>query len=147
MRNHCFLLGTVILVCGLWIANQNWSPPTFVDTSENVDWSQYVDRRVIVKGMAVDRKISATLEYNSGSIFIDDSWPQGFCRGGTDGEFVTVTGTVARRSMLPVFIERPGTEELRAGIGMPEGTDLEEAAKAYILEDVEWERSGPPARE
>jgi len=64
--------------------------------------------------------------------------------GGDDGQLVRVTGIVAQCADLPVFIPNPDLEPMQ-GIPVAEGTDLDEAAKRFILEAVMWERVGNAA--
>ena len=58
--------------------------------------------------------------------------------GGEDGTRLRVSGTVIRRSDLPVFIEEPG-DLPSAGMPMPKGTDLEKARIRYLLQEATWE--------
>ena len=55
-----------------------------------------------------------------------------------DGTRLRVSGTIIRRSDLPVFIEEPGKDS-KAGMPMPKGTDLEKAAIRYLLQEATWE--------
>ena len=48
-----------------------------------------------------------------------------------------VCGVVAKRYDLPVFVPRKG-EPVVQGIPVPEGTDLHEAGKRYIIEKPVW---------
>jgi len=102
-------------------------------------WEPLLGKTVVVEGKALDAKSGALLAGERGEIFIDglDSWPSGFYQGGQNGLRVRVTGTVIARGDLPVFVERPG-EPRRAGIPVPEGTDLEKAARRYLLAEATW---------
>ena len=104
-------------------------------------WQTQLGETVTITGKAVNHKISAYLYMETSSIYVDlpgsTHWPEGLYHGGTEGELVTVTGTIAHRSVLPVFILNPN-EPTPQGIPVNEGTDLNEDSKAYVLEDVEW---------
>lgn len=52
-----------------------------------------------------------------------------------------VTGKLDIKHDLPVFIHDPDSkmEDLVSGIPVPPGTDLHEASKRYVLENVTWE--------
>jgi len=119
------------------------APETAVDLR---DWSKQVGETVRLTGKAINHKICATLYVENSMIYVDlDStthWPDGLYHGGEDGELVQVTGTVAHRSMLPVFVQHPD-DPPKQGMPVLEGTDLNEAAKAYVLEDVSWQRITP----
>lgn len=104
------------------------------------DWSKQLGETVTLTGKALNFKIGAALHLEDSLIYVDlDYWPDGLYHGGDDGEIVRVTGTVARRNMLPVFVPDPDDDVVQ-GIAVPEGTDLDQAAMAYVLENVEWER-------
>ena len=108
------------------------------------DWSSQVGETVTLTGKAVNHKLMATLYGGDYAIYVDlpDSthWPDGLFHGGEDGEFVQVTGTIAHRKMLPVFVPNRNAPAV-SGMPAPEGTNLEEAAKTYVLENVSWKRA------
>ena len=108
------------------------------------DWHDQIGQRVTLTGRAVNLKIGALLAGDGYGIYIDlpgNHWPSGLYQGGDHGERVRVTGTIAQRADLPVFISDPSTPII-SGIPVPDGTDLEKTANRYILESVEWERAG-----
>jgi hypothetical protein len=103
-------------------------------------WHEQLGKRVTLTGEAHNAKMGALLEGKDFMIWVDlpgEAWPNGMYHGNDEGDPVVVTGTVVQRSDLPVFIAEPGEMD-KAGIPMPPGTDLEEARKRYILEDVTW---------
>ncbi|HEY3451272.1 MAG TPA: hypothetical protein VGK67_33245 [Myxococcales bacterium] len=104
-------------------------------------WAPLLGKTVVVEGKALDAKSGALLAGERGEISIDgvDSWPSGFYQGLQNGVRLRVTGTVIERSDLPVFVEKPG-EPRRAGIPVPEGTDLKKAGRRYLLADATWTR-------
>ena len=105
-------------------------------------WKEHLGKQVTVTGEAHNAKMGALLEGEGFHIWVDlpnDAWPDGLYHGNDDGELVEVIGTVRERSDVPVFIPKDG-EPMRQGVTVPPGTDLEEARKRYILEDVKWKR-------
>ena len=48
-----------------------------------------------------------------------------------------ITGTVIERHDLPVFILGKD-EQPRAGIPVPEGTDLQQASRRFLIENAKW---------
>jgi hypothetical protein len=104
-------------------------------------WESQLGQRVTVEGIAVNAKLGPCLLTSDGKllIWIDglEAWPRGLYRGGKDGTRLRVSGTVIRRSDLPVFIEHDGPQS--QGIPMPKGTDLEKAAIRYLLQEATWE--------
>jgi len=124
------------------LPDQGKADPSPSEKVESRNWEQELGKRVTVTGMAINRSVGAFVSFEGSGIYIDlpsNSWPIGLYHGDGKGEVVEVTGTVTQRSDLPVFIQQPG-EEPMAGIPVPPGTDLKEAAKRYVLEAVEWKR-------
>ena len=107
-------------------------PPSWLDSN--------LGRQVTLEGKATNRKEGAHLSTSHGSIYIDglESWPAGYYLGGQDGRMVSVTGTLIKRYDLPVFENKPNLEAPPAGIPVPPGTDLHEAAKRYLLTKAVW---------
>ncbi len=72
-------------------------------------------------------------------IYIDglDSWPDGFYLGGDNGKRVRVTGTIIKRSDLPVYIEDKN-EPIKQGIPVPPGSDLKKMSQRFLLKDAKW---------
>lgn len=103
------------------------------------DWSAHVGKVVTVEGMSINQKVGAALWGEGETVFIDglNSWPDGFYLGGEKGKRLCVTGTVIERHDLPVFIPRKG-EPAKAGIPVPEGTDLHKASRRFLLQDAKW---------
>ncbi len=124
------------------LPDQGKADPSTSEKSGSRNWEQELGKRVTVTGMAINRKVGAFVAFEGSGIYVDlpsNAWPIGLYHGDGNGEVVEVTGTVTQRSDLPVFIQQPG-EEPKAGIPVPPGTDLNVAAKRYILEAVEWKR-------
>ena len=103
------------------------------------DWSLHLGNLVSIEGMAIDQKIGATLTGEGETIFIDgiDAWPAGFYLGGDRGKRVRVTGVVIERHDLPVVISKIG-DPPRAGLAVPEGTDLHKASRRYLIRNAIW---------
>jgi hypothetical protein len=103
-------------------------------------WKDQVGKRVTVTGEAHNAKMGTLVVGDGFSIWVDlpsDAWPDGMYHGNNAGELVVVTGTVVQRADVPVLIPKEG-EPMRQGVTVPPGTDLEEASKRYILENVSW---------
>jgi hypothetical protein len=58
------------------------------------------------------------------------------------GKRVRVTGEITIRSDLPVFVAKKG-EPMRAGMPVPEGTDLKQASRRQVLKNIKWEIVDP----
>lgn len=85
-------------------------------------------------GVAQNAKVGAVLVTDGGDVWVDlPEWPDALT-----GKKLRVRGRFATHNDLPVFVARPG-EPQRAGIPMPEGTDLDAASARRVLEDLEWE--------
>ena len=89
---------------------------------------------VTLDGVAEARKLGAALRGNDFDVWIDQltDWPRGYA-----GQRVRVTGVLEERHDLPVYIQKPG-EPVAAGIPVPEGTDLRQASRRYVLRDAKW---------
>jgi len=101
-------------------------------------WEPRLGERVTVEGEAENAKLGAMI----GELWIADfrSWPDD-----VRGKRVRAAGTLILRDDLPVFRKEtydPGGP-VPAGIGMPEGADLEKSRRRYLLEKVEWSRRDP----
>jgi hypothetical protein len=147
MRLACFLLLATVTLSGGCAESPRHQPPQEAGLSPASqeptkgwpkDWSGHVGKRVILEGTATNQKMGAALSGEGETIFIDgmDWWPAD-CFAGDRGKRVRVTGTVIERYDLPVFI--PGKDELpRAGIPVPEGTDLRKASRRFLIENAKW---------
>jgi len=105
-------------------------------------WKDKMGQRVTVRGEAHNAKMGALLQGDGFTIWVDlpgDAWPDGLYHGEDKGELVEVTGLVVQRSDVPASIPESG-EPVRQSVTVPPGTDLNEAAKRYILEAAEWKR-------
>lgn len=101
-------------------------------------WSTYLSKEVKLKGIAGNAKMGAFIKTGETDaiIWIDslDEWPDGFT-----GNTVQVTGVVTVRYDLPVFVEKKGEPE-KSGVPVPEGTDLHEESKRYLLKNATWQK-------
>lgn len=117
-------------------------------TDETDRWHHQLGKRITVTGQATNAKMGARLHGDGFTIWVDlpaKAWPDGMYHGNDKGELVEVTGTVVQRQDVPVIVVVPGEPVLRAGVTVPPGTDVEEASKRYILENVVWNRVVPAA--
>ncbi len=99
-----------------------------------IDFASWNNRCVIAEGYAVGMKIGEALDLGGQTIGVifdgDGGWQVSL------GAWVHVRGTVVQRSDLPVFVQNPD-EPIMQGISVPEGTDLEQARKRWVIEHVE----------
>ena len=89
--------------------------------------------RVTWRGVAENHKAGAFLAGRG--VYVDlpgGSWPSEAL-----DKTVEVTGTIVERHDLPVFVADPNEPPV-GGIPVPPGTDLHEASKRLILEQVKW---------
>jgi hypothetical protein len=89
---------------------------------------------VTLEGVAEARKLGAAVRGDHFDVWIDQlqDWPRSYV-----GQRVRVTGVLEERHDLPVYIQRPG-EPASGGIPVPEGTNLREASRRYIVRDPTW---------
>ncbi|MCA9706241.1 MAG: hypothetical protein KDK70_10370 [Myxococcales bacterium] len=109
-------------------------PPVVTEVS-----ADELGHRVRLRGMAIDRKGGAVLAVGEHHVWIEGlhSWPAGYYEGGDRGRELTVTGVLHEDHGLPVFVPKEG-EPVVQGIPVPEGTDLEQASRRYVLRDASW---------
>lgn len=131
MNKLIFLLLIVLTSCAT-VTKVN----SLVD-SELID---LLGKKVEISGTAVNAKLGALLITDEGSIWIYkmQEWPNGYYSGGDNGKKLKVRGTVIEKYDLPVYIQKEG-ELPRSGISVPEGTDLKEASRRFLLKNVKWE--------
>jgi len=91
-------------------------------------------QQVTLEGVAETRKLGAALRGSDFDVWIDrmERWPAEAL-----GRKVRVTGILEERHDLPVYIQKAG-EPPAAGIPVPEGTDLREASRRYLVRDSKW---------
>jgi hypothetical protein len=89
------------------------------------------NRCVIAEGYAVASKSSEMLDLGGPTLGVifdgDGGWQVPL------GAWVRVRGTVVQRSDLPVFVQDPNAPIMQ-GMPVPEGTDLEQARKRWVIE-------------
>ena len=135
-----WLLGAPLAACKGPSSMTGQGPEhTVGDNSSTHPWARKLGESLTLEGSAANLKLGALLEVDGGgSIWIDglDSWPEGARR-------VRVTGTLIERHDMPVFVPDPN-EPIRAGIPVPEGTDIKAASHRYLLRDARWELLDAP---
>ncbi len=111
-----------------------------VNSETDSKMRELIGKQVEVVGIAVNTKLGALLVAKNGSIWIDgkETWPEGYYYGNDDGKKLKVTGTLIERFDLPVFTQKEG-DLPKSGIPIPEGTDLKEASRRYLLKNAKWE--------
>ncbi len=128
MRNALALLTVLCLVAGCSHSDKSVTAKTTRPA---------VGSRVTWRGVAENHKVGAFL--SGAGIYVDlpnTHWPSEVV-----GKTVEVQGTIVERHDLPVFIADPNEPPV-AGIPDPPGTDLHEASKRIILEQVTWKAVG-----
>lgn len=90
-----------------------------------------------ITGLAVNTKSGAAMQVGHEMVYIAerDAWPEILLN-----KALRINGRRRVVSDLPVFIPKPG-EPQRSGMPVPEGTDLEEAARRTVI-DVEFCEEG-----
>lgn len=93
-----------------------------------------VGQRVSLVGVAEPRKLGAALRGGDFYVWIDGlhDWPTEYV-----GQRVEVVGVLEERHDLPVFVQKPDEPPVQ-GIPVPEGTDLHEASRRYVVKDARW---------
>ena len=94
----------------------------------------HLGQSVTLEGVAETRKLGAALRAEGFDVWIDRlaEWPRDLV-----GRRVRVAGVLEERHDLPVYVARPG-EPAAGGIPVPEGTDLREASRRYVIRDARW---------
>ena len=104
--------------------------------AERSRWEPRLGERVALEGEAENAKLGARV----GELWVADfqAWP-----AGTPGTRVRASGTLIFRDDLPVFPRERYSPNgpVPAGIGVPEGANLEKSRRRYLLEKVEWSRA------
>ena len=96
--------------------------------------SSHTNDRVAIQGTAYNAKMGALIANDDGQVWVDlKEWPSRVV-----GKTVRATGIWVTKRDLPVF-EQKKSDPIRAGIPVPEGTDLEEASKHEVLSALQWE--------
>jgi hypothetical protein len=95
--------------------------------------SAELGRIITVEGVAENRKDGAVLRGGNFELWIPQltGWPD----PGTGR--VRATGRLSEDHGRPVFVRRPG-EPIVQGVEVPEGTDLREASRRWVLLDATW---------
>lgn len=107
---------------------------SFAGSADAQDLRARLGQPVSLQGVAESRKLGAALRGNGFEVWIDrlDEWPSGAA-----GRKVRVTGVLEERHDLPVYIQKAG-EPPAAGIPVPEGTDLRQASRRYVVREAKW---------
>ena len=98
---------------------------------KTLDFASWNNRCVLAEGYAQSEKIGELLDLGGPTVGVifdgDGGWQAPL------GAWVQVRGTVVQRSDLPVFVPDPNGPIVQ-GMPVPEGTDLEEARKRWVIE-------------
>lgn len=94
----------------------------------------FVGSQVSVEGVAESHKIGTLVQCNGFGVWIDklSDWPEA-----VSGKKVQAVGVLEERYDLPVFVPEPGGL-LVQGIAVPQGTDLHQASRRFVLRDAVW---------
>jgi hypothetical protein len=93
-----------------------------------------IGQHISLVGVAEPRKLGAALRGQDFYVWIDglQDWPIDYV-----DHRVQVAGVLEERHDLPVFIQKPGELPVQ-GIPVPDGTDLHEASRRYVVRDARW---------
>ena len=107
---------------------------SFTGSASAQDLQARLGHPVTLEGIAEARKLGPALRGNGFEVWIDrlDEWP-----AATAGRKVRVTGVLEERHDLPVYIPQAGAPAV-AGIPVPEGTDLRQASRRYVVREAKW---------
>lgn len=102
--------------------------------SSSKELTAYIGKQVEIEGVTEDRKIGPALCCNDVVIWVDglEKWP-----AECERRHVRVTGILEEHYDLPVFIQRANEDPIQ-GIPVPEGTDLHEASRRWVVRDARW---------
>lgn len=100
---------------------------------------EHLGRQVVVEGWAVEQAVGPAVNLGGCQVWIDslDTWPDGYYTRDGQSARVQVTGTLVEDHGLPVFVAKDG--EVRHGIPVPEGTDLDSASHRYLIRGARWQ--------
>lgn len=110
-----------------------------------IPWADLMGKKITLVGLGQNYKIGAKIECEDFTISVDlpaKSWPtkvynRTFENLDAVPKKVRVTGKLEQWNDLPVFIASKSRGQ--QGIPVPDGTDLNEARKRYLLVDVDWD--------
>lgn len=110
-----------------------------------IPWKELRGKRITVVGRGMNHKIGAHAHGKDFVISVDlpgKSWPRSVYNRTAQNQDavprkVKVTGKLEQWNDVPVFT--PSQNKGQQGVPVPEGVDLEEARKRYVLVDVKWE--------
>jgi len=125
-------LSLVLFACG--------EPETNI-TLRDKNMRRLTGKKITVVGKALHLKIGPVVQTQDRvNIFIEDlkGWPEEFYVPEDSAKLVRVTGKLVVKQDLPVFIQKEGEPD-QQGIPVPEGTNLKEAQKRYVLKNATWE--------
>lgn len=102
-----------------------------------IPWSSQIGQKVVAAGETGwrDGRFGATFQMDGKRLWVDglEAWPDS--TGG--GQPVIVTGRLAVRNDLKAFRVKPG-EPFGEGLPVPEGFEVEESRRRFVVEDAEW---------
>ena len=110
-----------------------------------IPWNDLIGQKLTLVGRGENAKIGAKLACEDFSMYVDlpaKGWPKKVYNRTYKNldavpKKVRVTGKLEQWSDVPVF--HKSKDRGRQGIPVPDGTDLKEARKRYILVDVVWD--------
>lgn len=124
----------------LLIALTSCATITEVNTSNDKKVNDLLGQKIVIIGTPVNRKLGAILiTEDSTSIWIHgkENWPKRYYSGKDNRIKLRVTGIIIEKYDLPVYIHKEG-DLPKAGIPVPEGTNLKEASHRYLIKNVRW---------
>jgi hypothetical protein len=118
------------LIAGALIVSSGCATPS----NPPVPLAERLGEAVALEGIAENRKFGAALKGEGFDVWIGGvaRWPSGLA-----SQRLRVTGVLEERFDLPVYAVKPG-EPAAGGIPVPEGTDLREASRRYVIRDARW---------
>ncbi|MAX24236.1 MAG: hypothetical protein CMJ19_07005 [Phycisphaeraceae bacterium] len=116
---------------------------TFSSTQLGDQFEEKIGQEITVIGQLENREVGPLLVSETCALFLDiDNNSYNMMMADNNKHPIKATGIIVLRHDLPVFILDPENAKrgtVRSGIPVPPGTDLHEASKRYVLENVAWE--------
>lgn len=141
MRRVKSILALVLPMFMVWACNRTANPGKKASPKDGPADAPLVTRlgpaqlgkTITVEGVAENRKDGAALRGEHFELWIPQltAWPE----PGTGR--VRATGRLSEDHGRPVFVRRP-EEPIVQGVEVPEGTDLKEASRRWVLLDATW---------
>lgn len=146
MNNFRFIKYTLLLFLLLIVACSTTNTTqkeksTAIENPSDEILKKYIGKKIIVIGKSVNMKLGAALLLENGNrIWIDkmEGWPIDFYPDEDNAKTLKVTGVLIEENDLPIFVQNENARIAQQGIPVPNGTNLNEASKRFLLKKATW---------